>query len=144
MRWLHSMHPGPSVMPSCVADAAVLATAITDEGREGERARAALRPYRLAAPDYYLVEVLSVVRGLVLGGRLVAADADAVLSDFAELWIDRYDTAALARRIWELRDNLSTYDAGYVALAEVLGCPPLTVDRRIARAPGIRCVVETV
>ncbi len=80
----------------------------------------------------------------MLGGWLVAADAEAALSDFAELRIDRYDTAALARRIWELRDNLTTYDAGYVALAEALDCPLITADRRLARAPGIRCAIELV
>jgi predicted nucleic acid-binding protein len=138
------MRLGPSVIPSCVVDASVLARAATDGGREGARAREVLRPYRLAAPDYCFVEVLSVVRGLVLGGWLMAADAEAALSDFAELRIDRYDTAALARRIWELRDNLTTYDAGYVALAEALDCPLMTADRRLARAPGIRCAIELV
>jgi len=144
MRWLHSMPLGPSAMPSCVVDASVLATAVADEGRPGERARAVLRPYRLAAPDYGVVEVLSVVRGLVLGGWLVAADAETALSDFAALRIHRYDSAALTPRIWELRDNLTTYDAGYVALAEALDCPLITADARIARASGPRCVVEVV
>lgn len=144
MRWLRSMRLGPSAMPSCVVDASVLATAVSDEGLEGERARAVLRPYRLSAPDYGIVEVLSVVRGRVLDGWFVVADAETALSDFAELRIDRYDTAALAPRIWELRDNLTAYDAGYVALAEALGCPLITSDARIARAPGLRCAVEVV
>jgi predicted nucleic acid-binding protein len=144
MRWLRWKPLGPSVMPSCVVDASVLARVVADEGHEGDRARALLRPYRLAAPDYCVVEVLSVIRGRVLGGRLASAAAGTAMSDFAELRIDRFDAAALAARIWELRDNLTTYDAGYVALAEALGCPLITADARIARAPGVRCVVDVV
>ena len=56
----------------------------------------------------------------------------------------RFDTRRLLGRIWELRDNLTAYDAGYVALAEALGCPLITSDARIARATGPRCVVEVV
>jgi predicted nucleic acid-binding protein len=48
----------------------------------------------------------------------------------------------LLARVWKLRDNVSTYDAAYVALAEALDCPLLTADRRLAQAPGLRCAVE--
>ena len=53
-----------------------------------------------------------------------------------------YPSGALLNRLWELRDNLTVYDASYVALAETLGCTLLTADGRVARAPGINCLVE--
>lgn len=138
------MRHGRRGMPSCVVDASVLVTVVGDEGEQGDHARAMLRPHRLAAPDYCVVEVLSAVRGRVLGGGMAPAAAATAVRDFAELTVDRYDTLGLLPRIWELRDDLTAYDAGYVALAEALGCPLITADRRIARAPGIRCAVETV
>ena len=56
----------------------------------------------------------------------------------------RYAVHALLDRVWELRDNLSAYDASYVALAELLGCSLLTADGRLGRAPGVRCPVTIV
>jgi predicted nucleic acid-binding protein len=55
-----------------------------------------------------------------------------------------YPTAALLRRVWELRDNVTAYDACYVALAEALRCPLVTADRRLAKAPGTRCEFDLV
>jgi predicted nucleic acid-binding protein len=54
----------------------------------------------------------------------------------------RYPHAPLAARIWELRENLTAYDAAYVALAEVLDAPLLTTDRRLAQSPGVHAEVE--
>lgn len=58
--------------------------------------------------------------------------------------IVRYGTHGLLGRVWELRDNLSAYDAGYVALAEALGCTLVTADARVSRAPGVRCSITVV
>jgi predicted nucleic acid-binding protein len=58
--------------------------------------------------------------------------------------MDRYPTLPLMRRAYELRANVSAYDAAYVALAEVLGCELLTADRRLAGAPGKRCAVRVL
>jgi predicted nucleic acid-binding protein len=56
----------------------------------------------------------------------------------------RYPVFAMLARVWELRDNLSPYDASYVALAELLGCSLLTADGRLSRAPCLRCPVTVV
>jgi predicted nucleic acid-binding protein len=58
--------------------------------------------------------------------------------------LQRIPHTALIRRVWELRDNVTPYDAAYVALAEVLGATLLTADIRLSRAPGIQCQVETL
>ncbi|WP_448627676.1 type II toxin-antitoxin system VapC family toxin [Geodermatophilus sp. URMC 64] len=97
---------------------------------------------RLAAEDLHAPELLSyemvaAVRSLVLGHRLSLGRADDVLTDFADLPIERWPAdAALRRRAFQLRDNLSAYDAAYVALAEALECPLVTRDRRLARSVG--------
>jgi predicted nucleic acid-binding protein len=81
---------------------------------------------------------VEVAAGLVSADRAAQAHAD--LLDLAiELW--PYEL--LSSRVWELRANLSAYDAGYVAVAELTDAPLVTLDRRIARAPGLRCAVTT-
>ncbi len=65
-----------------------------------------------------------------------------MLEDLATMRISRYAHTAMLPRIWELRDNVSAYDAAYIALAETLEVPLLTRDARLARAPGIRAAVE--
>jgi predicted nucleic acid-binding protein len=60
------------------------------------------------------------------------------------LGVTRYPTFALLDRVWALRDNLSAYEASYVALAELLGWTRLTADARLSRAPAVRCAITTV
>jgi predicted nucleic acid-binding protein len=106
---------------------------------------------RIASPDETLhaphlvgVEVLQVVRRYVASGAVEVNDAEAALEDFAALDIARYAHEPLAPRVWELRENLTAYDAVYVALAEVLDAPLLTFDQRIADAPRHRAVVNVL
>ncbi len=97
----------------------------------------------LAAPHLLDSEVLHTVRGNVLSGALSVARADEALQAFEDLVIARYPTAALRRRIWELRHNLTAYDATYVALAEALDATSLlTRDEPLSLAPGPRCVID--
>jgi predicted nucleic acid-binding protein len=127
-----------------VIDASVLAVALVDDGPDGDGARARLRGEQLAAPAVVDLEVVSVWRGLARGGQLVARRARLALDDLRDMPIKRVDHTRLLDRCWELRDNLSVYDAAYVALAEALQVTLLTGDQRLARAFGPQCPVEVL
>jgi len=88
------------------------------------------------------VEMLHALRGLVLRSDVSRSRSEEIRADFDSLRWSRYSHVALLDRIWELKDNLSAYDAAYVALAETLNAPLVTTDARLAHAPGIRAEVE--
>jgi len=88
------------------------------------------------------VEFAQVLRRLVREGTLTPRRAEEAIEDLADLRITRYAPMLLLKRIWRLRQNLSAYDAAYVALAEELKAPLITRDRRLAAAPGHGAVVE--
>lgn len=96
------------------------------------------------APAVLPVEVDSALRGMVLGKRLTQAQGDAARRVVHDLPIELWPWRALTERAWELRENLSTYDAGYVALAERLDAVLITGDARLANASGPRCTVELI
>lgn len=123
-----------------VVDASVLVKALLHDGR----ARPRLGSEELHAPDLLDLEVVSTVRGLVLGREVLEARARRTLTELSGLALTRHSAAPLVPRIWDLRSNLTAYDACYVALAEQLDCALVTADARIARAPGLRCTVNVV
>lgn len=127
-----------------VLDASVVVTVLADDGPDGDTARARLRDTRLAAPHFIDLEVLSAWRRLVAAGAIDDRRAGLARRDLLALRLTRVPHADLLERCWELRDNLTVYDAVYVALAEVLGVPLLTADARLAAAPGPRCSVEVL
>jgi predicted nucleic acid-binding protein len=127
-----------------VVDASVIAPALGDDGPDGDRARARLRGERLVAPHLIDLEVTSVWRRQVAAGVMDARRADLALADLVSLPMRRAPHNVLLQRCWQLRDNVTMYDAAYVALAEILGVSLLTADRRLSRAAGVRCVVELV
>jgi predicted nucleic acid-binding protein len=127
-----------------VVDASVLAVALADDAVDGDRARARLRGQRLAAPELVDLEVTSVLRGRLAGGHLDQRRAALALADLSDLPLERAPHLPLLSRCWELRANLTVYDAAYVALAEALGAELLTADARLAGAPGLRCGVEVL
>lgn len=127
-----------------VVDASVLAPALADDGPDGDLARARLLGERLLAPALVDLEVTSALRGALRAGRLADRRARQALADLDALPLVRAPHAPLLARVWELRDNLTPYDAVYVALAEALEAPLLTADARIGRAPGVRCPVEVI
>lgn len=125
-----------------VLDASAAVAAVAAEPRN-ERLMARLaEDGDLNVPHLFTVEVLNALRGLVLGGQLTARRAGAARLDVANLRMTRHPHEPLGKRIWQLRDNLSAYDAAYVALAEVLGVHLVSCDRRIAAAPGHGAVVD--
>jgi predicted nucleic acid-binding protein len=126
-----------------VVDASVLSNAIADDGADGRRARGELRAAgELAAPDLVDVETIAVLRKRWLAGAISDQRLAIAIEDLEDLELDRYPALPLMRRAYELRANLTAYDAAYVALAEVLGCELLTGDRRIGNAPGPRCAIR--
>jgi predicted nucleic acid-binding protein len=127
-----------------VVDASVLATALADDADDGVRARARLRGEALAAPDLVDLEVTSVLRGRLTGGHLSRRRAELALTDLVALPLERAPSLRLIPRCWELRDNLTVYDAAYVALAEALAVPLLTADARLAKASGPECPIEVL
>lgn len=127
-----------------VVDASVLVVALADDGPEGDAARARLRHETLAAPELVDLEVTSVLRRQTLAGRLDTDRAGSALSDLLSLPLQRAPHRPLLARCWELRDNLTAYDAAYVALAEALQATLLTGDRRLAEAARLRCTIEVL
>ena len=94
------------------------------------------------APHFIDLEIAAGIRNRLARRSLGQAAADAAIAALAGLPIHRYPHVPLLPRIWQLRHNLTPYDAAFVALAEVLGSPLLTADARLAGAPGLRCEVE--
>jgi predicted nucleic acid-binding protein len=141
-------HSEPRLPPSgpivIVVDASVLATALADDGPDGDRGRARLRGETLTAPELIDLEIASALRRQVAAGKLEQRRAEFALSDLSTTPVRRERHGRLIARCWELRSNLSIYDAAYVALAEALGVTLLTADARLARAAGIRCPVEVL
>lgn len=127
-----------------VVDASVLTPVVADAGSDGQQFRERLRGETVAGPDLLRVEVASVLRRHASTGNLTAEQADAAIDDLLGFPVTVYPTASLLRRVWELRANVTAYDGCYVALAEAIGSPLLTADRRLASAPGTRCRVEVL
>lgn len=98
----------------------------------------------LTAPELMDAEVLSALRRLVLGGRLGEARALMAIDILANWPVSRVSHRDLTRLAWQHRENVSAYDALYVATARTFGLPLLTADSRLSRATGLGVVVETV
>lgn len=107
-------------------------------------ARRTLAVEHLHAPHLVDSEIASALRRHVAAGQINAASGWAALDAWRRLGLTRYPVVGLLDRVWALRDNLSAYDATYVALAEHLDCPLLTADARLSRAPGVRCTITVV
>jgi predicted nucleic acid-binding protein len=127
-----------------VTDAGVWVRALVDEG-PGDPIRSLLiaEPV-VAAPELIDLEFTNVLRGLAAKGSIALRDAEIALLEFLQAPIQRHSHISLLPRVWQLRQNLTAYDAAYVALAETLGVDLLTIDRGIGRSPGIRCRVTLV
>lgn len=127
-----------------VVDAGVVVTALGDDGLDGHRTRERVAGERLAAPELLDLEVVSAFRRLCAAGTLTVERAEAAVSDLHDLRIERVPHRGLVARCWELRQNVTVYEAAYIALAETLDAPLLTADRRLIGAPGARCTFESL
>ena len=123
-----------------IVDASVLVDVVTES--PGSPLRTRLTDERtLHAPCLLDAEFLHAVRSLERRGQLTGQDGLLALHYLRALPIRRHGMESLVPRMWYLRDNVTAYDAAYVALAELLALPLLTADARLAAAPGLRCQV---
>lgn len=128
-----------------VIDASVLANALADDEDDGRTARTELRGAgALATPDLIDVETVAVLRKRWLSGSMSDERFDTAVADLQRLDFERVPTLRLMRRAYELRANVTAYDATYVALAEALDCELVTGDQRLAGATGPRCPVRVL
>jgi len=122
-----------------VLDASAAVALLVDSGPLGARVGATVRQHEVAFPSLLPYEVASALRRLAASESITPQLALRSLHDSALLSGQAFEFAELAERVWELRHNISTYDASYIALAELLGVPLLTLDSRLRSAPGVRC-----
>jgi len=128
-----------------VVDASVLVNAVGDDDEAGRRARDLLRGHPgFVAPDLVDVETTGVLRRRWLAGTITDERFEQAVDDLIDLPFARFPTLRLLHRAFELRANVTAYDACYVALAEALDWPLCTADGRLARASGPRCPVQLI
>ncbi len=127
-----------------VVDASVLVVALASDGPDGGRHRDRLKGERLVAPHLVDVEVVAAWRRLAGVGRLEEQRLALARADLRALALERVPHGPLLERVWELRGNLTPYDATYIALAEMLDVWLVTADAKLAGAPGPRCAIEVL
>lgn len=126
-----------------VIDSSVLVAVLLDGGKDGTWATRTIGGSPLRAPALVDFETANVIRRHETAGDISADQAAQAHLDLQELTIERWPYDLLANRSWQLRHNLSIYDASYVALAELVDTALVTLDERLSRAPGLRCNVLT-
>jgi predicted nucleic acid-binding protein len=124
---------------SAVLDASVLVAALSDGGAEGAWAEEIIAAGGLVAPHLALMEATNILRRLELAGKLCHLEAEAAAQDLLLIELELVPFNPFAERVWDLRSNVTSYDAWYVAVAEELDLPLATLDRPLAAAPGPRC-----
>lgn len=122
-----------------VIDAGVAFAGVVGTNPHSQWAREILSQDDIVAPELMSIEVTQIARKAVLAKILTESQARAVIQDLPPLIDTFLPHVPLLRRVWELRDNLTSYDAAYVALAEALGAPLATLDKKLSRAPGPTC-----
>lgn len=123
-----------------VADASALLQAWLDPDADALRLR--LGTGTLHAPDILPFEIANVLRRQRNNGILPASRADEAFEGLRANPVQYWPSRVVADRVWELGANATSYDASYIALAEMLDVPLLTHDAKLARVPGIRCIIE--
>lgn len=123
-----------------VVDASAALSALLRRGH----GRDELAAQQMHVPHLVDSEIASGLRRRVAAGQVGAEPALRILRVWQHLAMTRHPVFGLLPRMWELRENISPYDASYVALAESLGCRLLTSDARLSRAPGAQCAITIV
>ncbi len=126
-------------MAGVIVDASVLVAAVLDTGPDGDWARGVTTAEHLIAPQLAPIEAANVLRRAELARKISTLEATAGYQDILGLQLELLGFEPFTQRVWELRLNLTTYDAWYVACAEALGIPLATLDLRLGRAPGPTC-----
>ena len=124
-----------------VVDSSAIVAVLIDSGRVGTWAEDVVSDAPLAGPELVLVETSNILRRLERAGEISRLEATSAYRDLLRLELTLFPFSPFAERIWELRSNLTSYDAWYVALAEALGCPLVTLDAKLGRATGPRCEI---
>lgn len=126
-----------------VADASAVVAMLADDGGDGAWAASRLSGRPILAPHLMPVEVADTLRRAVRTGATSTDAAALALADLVDLRVALFPFAPFARRTWDLRSHVRTYDAWYVAVAESLDAPLVTLDRRLAHAHRLVCEVWT-
>lgn len=126
-----------------VCDSSVVVAVLLDDGPDGRWATDAVVGMDLAAPSLLPFEAANIIRRQELAKLITADQAAQAHADLLELTVEQWPYELLTPRAWQLRPNLTMYDASYVALAEFLDATLVTLDRRISRSPQLRCAVAT-
>ncbi len=134
------MSPDPG--PPLVVDSSALVALLADDGPAGSWVADAVAGATLFAPQLVSFEAANILRRQMVSGHLSRSEAALAHADLIVLPLDLWPYAPLAERVWELRENLTSYDASYVALAELLEAALVTLDVRLANAPGPRCRIQ--
>jgi predicted nucleic acid-binding protein len=122
-----------------VVDASMVVAGLVDSGADGRWAERLLASDSLAAPHLIMAEAANILRRSALAGAISAEQASLAHADLLDLRLELFPYAPFASRVWELRENVTCYDAWYVGIAEALNAPLATLDARLAKAPGPRC-----
>lgn len=126
-----------------VVDATLVVAALIDSGPDGVWADSLLDAEPLAAPHLMPVEAVNILRRATLSGEVSADTASLAHADLLDLRVELFPYEPFAERVWNLRDNITAYDAWYVALAESLNANLGTLDTRLSRAAGPQCTFLT-
>ena len=113
--------------------------ALVDTGPQGAWAEQVIESGALHAPELLRVEVTNVLRRLERADEITTPEANAAYEDFMQLDVELFSFEDFSDRVWELRHNVTSYDAWYVALAEALELPLATLDERLPKAKGPQC-----
>lgn len=124
-----------------VIDSSVLIAALVEQTDDAAWSRTIAADPELRGPELLLAEAMNGVRRSELNRDVSTVQAEFARNTLVQMVFSLYPFNPFAERIWDLRHNLTSYDAWYVALAETLDCPLVTLDRRMSRAGGVQCEV---